>query len=201
MTQDMNDDVPPDSAATDAEPRPPAEIAAAELATRLAKSEAELADTKDRLLRALAETENQRRRAQRDREDAGKYAASNFAKDMLDVADNLRRALGSIELALVQDEHAKALLDGVAATERALLAAFERHGIRRVEPQLGERFDANLHEAMFEVPNTGQPAGSIVQVLQPGYRIQDRLLRPAMVGVAKAGASPPQGTQTIDQTA
>jgi molecular chaperone GrpE len=196
MTQDNNDDLTPDRNAVDG-PQTPAEAAAAELAARLNKSEADLAETKDKLLRALAETENQRRRAQRDTDDARKYAAANFAKDMLDVADNLRRAIGSLDPASLQDERAKALVEGVAATERALLAALERHGIKRIEPEIGERFDPNFHEAMFEVPNTGKPGGSVVQVVQPGYRMHDRLLRPAMVGVAKAGA--PSGP-TIDQT-
>ena len=196
MTQDSTDDLTPDRNAVDG-PQTAAEVAAAELAVRLNKSEAELADTKDKLLRALAETENQRRRAQRDTEDARKYAASNFAKDMLDVADNLRRALGSLDPASLQDERAKALVEGVAATERALLAALERHGIKRIEPEIGERFDPNSHEAMFEVPNTGKPGGSVVQVVQAGYRMHDRLLRPAMVGVAKAGAN---SGPTIDQT-
>lgn len=199
MTQDMNDDVPQDQRPADSEPQNRAEIAAAELATLLAKAETELADTKDKLLRALAESENQRRRAQRDREDAQRYATANFAKEMLDVADNLQRALASTDAALLQDERAKALLEGVAATERALLAAFERHGMKRVEPQIGERFDAHMHEAMFEVPNSGHPAGSIVQVLQAGYRMHDRLLRPAMVGVAKGGA-PMADLPRTDQT-
>jgi molecular chaperone GrpE len=196
MTQDSTDDLTPDRNAVDG-PQTASEVAAAELAVRLNKSEAELADTKDKLLRALAETENQRRRAQRDTEDARRYAASNFAKDMLDVADNLRRALGSLDPASLQDERAKALVEGVAATERALLAALERHGIKRIEPEIGERFDPNSHEAMFEVPNTGKPGGSVVQVVQAGYRMHDRLLRPAMVGVAKAGAN---SGPTIDQT-
>jgi molecular chaperone GrpE len=196
MTQDSTDDLTPDRNAVDG-PQTPAEAAAAELAERLNKSEAELADAKDKLLRALAETENQRRRAQREREDASKYAAANFAKDMLDVADNLRRAIGSIDPAALQDERAKALVEGVAATERALLAALERHGIKRIEPEIGERFDPNFHEAMFEVPNTGKPGGSIVQVVQAGYRMHDRLLRPAMVGVAKASAA--SAGSTVDQ--
>jgi molecular chaperone GrpE len=197
MTQDT-DDLTPDRNAVGDGPQTAAEAAAAELASLLAKKDAELADAKDKLLRALAETENQRRRAQRDREDASKYAASNFAKDMLDVADNLRRAIGSIDPASLQDERAKSLVEGVAATERALLAAFERHGIKRIEPEIGERFDPNFHEAMFEVPNTGKPGGSIVQVVQAGYRMHDRLLRPAMVGVAKASA--PSAGSTVDQT-
>jgi molecular chaperone GrpE len=154
---------------------------------RLAELEAELAATKDKLLRALADNENMRKRNQREREDARKYAAAAFAKDMLDVADNLRRALASVPAESEWDELTRNLLAGVAATERELLAALERHGIRRIDP-LGERFDHNFHQAMFEAENTGQPAGTIVQVLQPGYVIHDRLLRPAMVAVAKGEA-------------
>jgi molecular chaperone GrpE len=164
---------------------------------RLATVEAELADSKDRLLRALAETENVRRRAERERADAAKYGASALAKDLLNVADNLRRALDSLPEAQAADERARNLLHGVAATERELLAAFERNGIRRIEPA-GERFDHNLHQAIFEVENTGQPPGTIVQVLQPGYVMQDRLLRPAMVGVAKS-QQPPGDAPRIDE--
>lgn len=163
---------------------------------RAIAAEAEAAEAKDRLLRALAEMENVRRRAQREREDAAKYGATNFAKDLLSVADNLRRALDSLPEAQATDELTRTLLQGVAATERELLAAFERHGIRRIDPQ-GERFDHNLHQAIFEVENAGQPAGTIVQVLQPGYVMHDRLLRPAMVGVAKGEGKPPE-TQRVD---
>lgn len=151
---------------------------------RLAEAEAELAMTRDKLLRALAEGENLRKRAQREREEAGKYAAASFAKDMLDVADNLHRALASAPAESEWDELTRNLLAGVAATERELQAALERHGIRRIDP-MGERFDHNYHQAMFEVDDTGQPSGTIVQVLQPGYVIHDRLLRPALVAVAK----------------
>jgi molecular chaperone GrpE len=165
------------------------------IAERLAAVEAELADAKDKLLRALAETENVRRRAQREREDAARYGAQNFARDMLSVGDNLRRALESAPEAGARDN----VMAGVAATERELLAALERHGVRKVEPQPGERFDPNFHEAMFEVEGTGRPAGTIVQVLQPGFVIHDRLLRPAMVGVAKAapGASEPRRVDEV----
>ncbi len=150
----------------------------------MVEAEAQLAATRDKLLRALAETENMRKRAQRERENADKYAAAAFAKDMLNVADNLHRALAAVPPEGEQDEITRNLLAGVAATERELLAALERHGIKRFDPQ-GERFDHNFHQAMFEVGNSGEPAGTIVQVLQPGYMIHDRLLRPAMVGVAK----------------
>jgi molecular chaperone GrpE len=167
----------------------PAETGAAGLAPGgdpLEEAKAEIGRLKDQLLRALAETENVRRRAAREREDAQRYAASNFARDMLAVADNLGRALQHIPAEQLESDPAlKTLYDGVSATERQLLAAFERHSIKRIEP-LGERFDSNLHQAMFEVPGTGQPAGTIVQVLQPGYVMHDRLLRAAMVGVAKA---------------
>ena len=159
---------------------------------RVAALEAELADTKDRLLRALAETENVRRRAQREREDTQKYAISNFARDLLSSVDNLRRALNSVPESEILDPRAKSLLDGVAATERELLAAFERHGLKRIDPK-GERFDHNFHQAIFEAERPGAAAGTVIEVLQPGYVLHDRLLRPAMVGVAKAG-SPPADT-------
>ncbi|HEV2300749.1 MAG TPA: nucleotide exchange factor GrpE [Stellaceae bacterium] len=146
--------------------------------------EAELAEMKDRLLRALAETENVRRRAAREREDTRKYALSGFAKDLLSAVDNLRRALDSLPQSEVRDEKVRGLLEGVAATERELLGVFERHGIRRIDPK-GERFDHNLHQAIFETETSDTPAGTVVEVLQPGYVIHDRLLRPAMVGVAK----------------
>ena len=157
--------------------------------TRVAELEAELADQKDKLLRALAEAENVRRRAQRDREDASKYAVAGFAKDLLSAADNLRRAIESLPEAEVKDERTRNLLAGVAATERELLGVFERHGIKRIDPK-GERFDHNFHQAIFEVERPDQPSGSVVEVLQPGYVLHDRLLRPAMVGVAKGGPKP-----------
>ena len=164
---------------------------AAELSpeARVAVLEAELAEHKDRLLRALAEAENTRRRAQRERDDATRYAISGFAKELLSAADNLRRALDSLPEAEVGDERTRSLLAGVAATERELLSVFERHGIRRIDP-MGERFDHNLHQAIFEVEHGDRPPGTIIEVLQPGYLLHDRLLRPAMVGVAKPPAKP-----------
>ncbi len=175
--------------------QPPAEPAAnnnaaAETTTpeeRIAALEAELAEQRDRLLRALAEVENTRRRAQREREDATKYAVSGFAKDLLSVADNLRRALDSLPEADAVDPRTRSLLAGVAATERELLSVLERHGVRRLDP-MGERFDHNFHQAIFEVERADRPTGTVVEVLQPGYVLQDRLLRPAMVGVAKPPA-------------
>ena len=171
------------------------ERAAASPEERLAVLETELAETKDRLLRALAETENVRRRAQRERDDAARYGASSLARDLVNVADNLRRAVASVPESQATDELTRTLLTGVEATERELLNAFERHGIRRIDPQ-GERFDHNFHEAVIEVENTGQPPGTVVQVLQPGYVMHDRLLRPAMVAVAKG--APPEAAGPVD---
>ena len=159
---------------------------------QIKRAEAEAADLKDRLLRALAETENVRRRSERERTDATKYGVTQFARDLLDVADNLRRAIDSVPESQVRGDVTRNLLAGVAATERALLAAFERHGIKRLDPK-GERFDHNFHQAVFEAENTGKPAGTVVEVLQPGYLLHDRLLRPAMVGVAKGEPKPDRG--------
>ncbi|MGE5269079.1 MAG: nucleotide exchange factor GrpE [Thiohalocapsa sp.] len=164
----------------------PDEGAAATPEARLAAVEAELADSKDRLLRALAETENVRRRLQRERDDAQRYAVGGFAKDLLSVVDNLHRALEAMPEAEIADARTRSLRDGVAATERELLAAFERHGLRRIDPN-GERFDHNFHQAIFEAERPDVAPGTIVEVLQPGYVLHDRLLRPAMVGVAKGG--------------
>lgn len=165
--------------------------------TRIVELEAELAEQKDRLLRALAETENVRRRGQREREDASKYAVAGFAKDLLSAADNLRRALDSLPEAEVKDERTRSLLAGVAATERELLSIFERYGIKRIDPK-GERFDHNLHQAIFEAERPDQPSGTVVEVLQPGYVLHDRLLRPAMVGVAKGGARPAELADPVE---
>ena len=153
---------------------------------RIVALEAELAEAQDKMLRALAETENTRRRAQRERVDAEKYGISRFAEGLLSVADNLRRALDSLPESEAKDDRTKGLLAGVAATERELLSAFERHGLKRIDAK-GEKFDHNFHQAVFEMENTGEPAGTVVEVLQPGYMLHDRLLRPAMVGVAKGG--------------
>ena len=165
------------------------EVAAPSAEERVAALEAELAEHKDQLLRALAETENVRRRAQREREDALKYAVAGFAKELLSVADNLRRALDSLPQSEVKDERTRGLVTGIEATERELLSVFERHGLRRIDPE-GERFDHNLHQAIFEAERPGKPSGIVIEVLQPGYVLHDRLLRPAMVGVAKQTPKP-----------
>jgi molecular chaperone GrpE len=149
--------------------------------------EAVMDEMRDRLLRALADAENTRRRAERDREDALKYSITKFARDVLSVADNLRRALASVDddARAQGGEALTALLDGVSVTERELQNVLTQHGIKQVNPEAGEKFDPNLHQAMAEVPGTGQPNGTVVQVTQIGYTIGDRLLRPAMVLVAK----------------
>ena len=167
---------------------------------RVAALETELAEQKDHLLRALAETENVRRRAQREREDALKYAVAGFAKELLSVADNLRRALDSLPESEIRDERTRGLLAGVAATERELLSVFERHGIQRIDPD-GERFDHNLHQAIFEAERPGKPSGMIIEVLQPGYVLHDRLLRPAMVGVAKENPRPGEPAESASTVA
>jgi molecular chaperone GrpE len=156
-----------------------------EALVRLLKENEEL---KDRALRVAAEMENLRRRTARDVHDARAYAVANFARDMLSVSDNLRRALDAIpaEAKAAGDAGFKALIDGVEITERAMLSALERHGVKKLEPE-GEKFDPNFHQAMFEVPNPEVPTGTVVQVVQAGYLIGDRVLRPAMVGVAKGG--------------
>ncbi len=151
--------------------------------------ENEVAVLKDQLLRALAEIENIRRRSAREREDAVKYAAVPLIKDLVVVADNLRRALGSVPADAVEgNEQLKTLLDGVEMTEKELQSVFVRHGIERIDP-MGERLDPHFHEAMYEVPDASVPAGTVVQVLQAGYKLRERLIRPAQVGVAKGGPS------------
>jgi molecular chaperone GrpE len=192
MTEQNNDDTPaPDDAEREyldagTEPEAGPESAAAE-AERT--PEQEIAELRDRLLRSLAENENLIRRARRDREDATKYAASNFARDMLSVADNLRRAMDAVPDGLRGDDSVKAFLEGVELTERELLSTLERHGIKRISP-LGEKFNHDRHEALFEVPTGDADPGTVVQVVEDGYMIHDRLLRAARVGVAKAQPAP-----------
>jgi molecular chaperone GrpE len=149
----------------------------------------ELAETKDRLLRTLADMDNMRKRTEREVADSRTYGISNFARDIVGVADNMHRAMAALddELRAKADESLKALLDGVELTERELLNVLEKHGVKRIEP-LGQKFDPNRHQAMFEVEDASVPSGSVVQVMQSGYMIGDRVLRPALVAVAKGGA-------------
>lgn len=154
----------------------------------LTKLMAENEELKDRALRIAAEMENLRRRTARDVHDARAYAIANFARDMLSVSDNLRRALDAVpaEAKAAGDAGLTSLIEGVDLTERAMLGALERHGVKKLDP-VGEKFDPNFHQAMFEVPNPDVPANTVLQVVQPGYSIGDRVLRPAMVGVARGG--------------
>jgi molecular chaperone GrpE len=156
-----------------------------EALVKLARENEEL---KDRSLRIAAEMENLRRRTARDVHDARTYAIANFARDMLSVSDDLKRALDAIpaEAKASGDSGFKALIEGVELTERSMLSALERHGVRKLQPE-GEKFDPNFHQAMFEVPNPDVPSGTVTQVVQTGYVIGDRVLRPAMVGVSKGG--------------
>ena len=147
--------------------------------------EGRLAAANDQLLRSLAELENTRKRAERDRAEALKYGAMSFARDMLGVADNFQRALKAVDdMAEEVPEAMRGLLDGIAATQRDLLAALARHKVTPLDP-MGEKFDPNMHEAMFEAPGTGQESGTIIEVIETGYMMEARLLRPAKVGIAK----------------
>jgi molecular chaperone GrpE len=145
---------------------------------------AELASTKDRLLRSLAEQENTRTLARRDRDEAVRYAAAAFAADLLPSIDNLERALASVPEGKRSDPLTAGVLSGVEATRRAILDAFAKHGLRRLEP-IGEPFDPQRHEASFEADDARYAPGAVTQVIQPGYQHHDRLLRPALVGVNK----------------
>ncbi len=190
--ENPNAEAPPE-AATKAEAETAAEAEADAPADPTAALQAEVALLKDQLLRALAETENLRRRSRRERDDALKYAAVPFIRDLVGATDNLRRAMDSVSPeALEADEHLKTLMAGLEMTETELAMVFERHHIVKIDP-MGERLDPHSHEAMFEVPDPETPSGTVVQVVQAGYRLHDRLLRPAQVGVAKGGpAAEPQ---------
>lgn len=167
-----------------------------DLQAQIEKLEAENADMKDKMMRALAEAENTRRRAAKDKEDTSKFAVTKFARDMLGVSDNLQRALDAVNADKMQeDPELKALHDGVAATERELLSRFTSHGVKKLEP-MDEKFDPNFHEVMFEAPIPGKEAGTIIQIIEAGYTLNGRLLRPAKVGVAKGDDSANGGDNT-----
>ena len=159
---------------------------------RIAQLEAERTDLKDKLLRTLADMENLRRRTERETADARTYGVTNFARDMLTVADNVRRALESVPAQAREAAEGpfKALIEGIELTERDLLKTLGRHGVRKLEPE-GQKFDPNLHQAMFEIPTPDVPNGTGVQVVQSGFVIGERVLRPALVGVAKGGPKAP----------
>ncbi len=154
-------------------------------AARIAELEEEIASVKDQFLRSMAEAENVRKRSERHLAEAHKYGVANFARAILTVADDLSRALSAVPEDQRQGEGLfQTLLGGVEAVERELVKVLDAHNIERIDPA-GEPFDPNFHEAMFEVPDSDFPSGTVVQVIQPGYRLHDRLLRPARVGVAK----------------
>ena len=164
--------------------------------------EREHADMKDRLLRTLAEMENLRKRTDREVTDARLYGVTTLARDLLGVADNMRRALDAVspELRASAEPGVKALVDGVELTERELIKALEKNGVRQFTPH-GEKFDPNVHQAMFEVPNPSVPAGSVVEVVAPGYMIGERVLRPAMVGVSKGGPKTAPAARSVNDNA
>ncbi|MEM0906577.1 MAG: nucleotide exchange factor GrpE [Pseudomonadota bacterium] len=155
----------------------------------------EMEELRSNMLRALAEAENVRRRAQRDVADARQYAVTSFARDLLNVSDNFKRALSALDGAGELPEEVKALVEGVQMTERELSTIFKRHGVKPLDP-MGERFDPNRHQAMFEMENPDVPHGTVIQVVQTGAMIGDRTLRPAMVGVSKGG---PKSTEAKDE--
>ncbi len=196
MTQNPATEDPNLEAGADA----PEQAATAEagLDAQLAKLQAERDDLKDKLLRTLAEMENLRRRTEREIADAKTYAVTSFARDMLGSSDNLRRALESLPADALKaaDAAVKTLHEGVELTERELLKTLERHGVRRIDP-LAEKFDPNLHQAMFEAPDATIAKGLVSKVVQIGYKIGERVLRPALVGVS-AGA--PKADAPADET-
>jgi molecular chaperone GrpE len=149
---------------------------------------AENGELRDRYLRLAAEMDNLRRRTEREIKDTKSYSVASFARDMLAVSDDLRRALDAVpdDARASADSGLKTLIEGVELTERSMQSALERHGVRMLDP-IGQKFDANFHQAMFEVPNTDVPNNTVVQVVQAGFTIGERMLRPAMVGVAKGG--------------
>jgi len=212
MSDEKNDQTPPGEEAEDQANEPgPEEAGAPDDETADSKSGEEAlsgwalgeletlreenADLKDRLLRAAAEMENVRRRTERDKTDSVKFAISNFARDVLTIGDNIARAIEHVPAdAADEDPALKSFLEGMQVTERELLNMMERHGIARLNPK-GERFDPNKHQAMFEVDNSDVPDGTIVEVVQAGYVLAERVLRPALVGIAKGGAKQPKPEQ------
>ncbi len=172
---------------------------------RITVLESELASAKDKMIRAVAEAENTRRRAAKDRQDASKFAVSSFAKDLLSVADNLRRAIDAVpEDLLSENPQVKNITDGIEATERELLRCFDKNGIEKTNP-IDQKFDPNFHEVMFEAPMPDKPTGTIIQVLEAGYILNGRILRPARVGISKGGpeneTKPTEPGQTVNTEA
>ena len=159
----------------------------------------EVAEARDRMLRTLAEMENLRKRTAKEVADSKLYGVTGFARDVLDIADNLQRALDAVpaEARATADPGLTSLIEGVELTERSLLNALEKHGVKKFDPQ-GQKFDPNFQQAMYEVPDASVPAGTVVQVMQAGYTIGERVLRPALVGVAKGGVKPAPAANSND---
>jgi molecular chaperone GrpE len=187
-------------AANDAAEKP-ADAAAAGVAPELVPAEQvtaaleAAAEFKDKLLRTLAEMENLRKRTDREIAEARVYGVTGFARDVLAVADNMHRALATIddELHAQSDPKLKAMIEGVELTERELMKVLEKHGVKKFSPE-GEKFDPNVHQAMYEVPTSDLPPGHVAQVIQAGYMLGDRVLRPALVGVSKGAAKSPSSS-------
>ena len=191
MSDETNNDKPRETTAPTEAPAAPQQEPApqgSDPAAELEALRAEHAAVKDRLLRALAEMENLRRRTEREVADAKTYGIASFARDAVALADNLRRALDSFpaEARAAMEPHVAALVEGVELTERDFLARLARFGVTKIEAQ-GARFDPNQHEALYEIPDESQPAGTVAQVIEPGYSIGERVLRPAKVGVTRGG--------------
>lgn len=207
MMEPQPDDIPEDENENQTlyppDPNGPTLAEALQQVAALNKQVADLtkqtAETHDKMLRALADAENTRRRAERDRTDTAKFSVTGFARDLLTVSDNLRRALNAIPSDHRDaNEQLNTIYEGVEATERELLRVFEKNSISKIEP-LGQKFDPNLHEVIFEIPSADKEPGTILQVVEPGYMIHERLLRPARVGVAKSNGAAPSGGSRVDE--
>lgn len=174
----------------------PADMGEAAIGGELAALRAEVAELKDRILRTHAEMDNMRKRLEKEKLDAGKYAISKFARDIVGVGDNFQRAIASVPAGAADTSDAlKSFLDGVSMTERELINALERHGIKRIDPK-GQPFNPHHHQAVMEQPNPDVPSGTVTQVFQFGYMIEDRVLRPAMVVVSTGGAKQPRPAES-----
>lgn len=197
--KDVPEDAPGTGPETDAETGPGNPAAAGALdsqveADAVAQLESEIVELRDRLLRALAETENVRRRAERDRKEAESFGGTRLARDLLAVYDNLERALGHADE--TARAHAGAVIEGVELTRRELLSAFAKHRIEMFAPEKGEKFDPHFQQAMFEAPVPGAEPGTVIEVIQSGFTIAGRLLRPALVGVARAAPEAAEDTES-----
>lgn len=188
MPDEPSDPRETDDQANEAAPKTAAPAdAGADVAGELETLLAENSDMRDKLLRTMADMENLRRRTEREKEDTARYAISNFARDVLTIGDNLRRVIEHVPAdAAANDPALKSFLEGVELTERELLNMLEKHGVTKLDP-LGQRFDPNQQQAMYEVPDKDVPDGTVVQVMQAGFTIGDRVLRPALVAVSKGG--------------